>query len=207
MAGTQKRITLPDVTFFFVCEGTRRGAGWRCLREPHAEAVSSVFVFHCAELRSSPNASLIFVFRRDRAIGLRRRDYAQIVLNTVVPPLLTHLAQASSSYNDNVSSSVVAGGVGSGIGGLNAVKHSFSALVELSELPDVFAVVVPAMLAGGRFFSLNITLRSGFCAIQLTGCCLQMAKKFVAYNAMRGTKCKTADHEHLRSTYVRRHCV
>lgn len=73
-----------------------------------------------------------------RRIGLRRPEHARAVLNTAVPPLLGHLHQRSSSSTGDAGEGSVAA----------AAERACSALVELSEIPGVFATAVSALLAG-----------------------------------------------------------
>lgn len=98
-----------------------------------------------------------------RVIGLQRLSYGQIVLDIAVPPLLQSLAEvlpdkagptdkmpARTTVNDGSSEGGAAVASTRRDEGLLAVsvEHSLSALVELSDMPRVFAVAAPGMLAG-----------------------------------------------------------
>lgn len=76
-------------------------------------------------------------------IGRRRPEYSRIVLETAVPPLLERLVHASGPE------AATGGGSAEGeVAEVTGVERACTALVELCELPDVFAVAVPALLAG-----------------------------------------------------------
>ncbi|CAN0173653.1 unnamed protein product [Scytosiphon promiscuus] len=84
-----------------------------------------------------------------RSIGLRHSEYARAVLDTAVPPVLNQLQQLREA-----SEGEVVGVSGIGISsvvsppGMVAEKNrACAALVELSEIPGVFAIALSAFLA------------------------------------------------------------
>eukprot|EP00752_Nemacystus_decipiens_P008715 g7777.t1 len=99
-----------------------------------------------------------------RRIGLRRPEHARAVLDTAVPPLLEQLRQlsppfavegevsaaaAAAAATDRAHASLPTAGRAGGGGGGTVVRagRACSALVELSEIPCVFATAVSALLA------------------------------------------------------------
>lgn len=99
-----------------------------------------------------------------RAIGLRRPEYEQVVLEAAVPRLVGAVVDPESSQADDFTGSAktIDNAEGSGFSknapqGVNDsdqvvsydnVGRALSALVELSEMPRVFGVAARTMLAG-----------------------------------------------------------
>lgn len=119
-------------------------------------------VLNCFESRKS--SPYPFRITDNRAIGLRRPEYEQIVLDAAVPRLVDALVDPDSSEADGVTSAAKTtdNTEGSGLSNnasqgvdvadqavsYDNVGRALSALVELSEMPRVFGVAAPAMLAG-----------------------------------------------------------
>ncbi|CAN0285691.1 unnamed protein product [Ectocarpus fasciculatus] len=93
-----------------------------------------------------------------RSIGLRRPEYARAVLDTAVPPLLKQLPHAPPAPPAGEKGKFPPGGDDGGVsdlpsspGGTAAPaadgERACAALVELSEIPGVFAIALSALLA------------------------------------------------------------
>lgn len=113
-----------------------------------AAATAVVVYLSCAGLGPtttvSPRASVLFALAS--RIGRRRAEYSGIVLETAVPNLLERLVRASNP--ETATDGGPAAAAGGEAAGVAAVERASLTLVELCELPGVFAVAAPALLAG-----------------------------------------------------------